>query len=135
MTLSADFAGAQQTWQGRLIRTEGDISQRSRFVNVVAEVTDTASADGTRLPLGLFVSATIDGRTLDNLISLPRTALRDSDTVMVIDSDDKLHFRTIEVFRLNEEEVLVSAGLSAGERVCISPLQFVVEGMPVTVIE
>ena len=132
--LSADFAGAQQTWQGRLIRTEGDISQRSRFVNVIAEVTDTASGDGTRLPLGLFVRATIDGRTLDNLISLPRTALRDEKTVMVIDDDNKLHFRTIEVFRLSDEEVIVSAGLEAGERVCASPLQFVVEGMPVTVI-
>jgi len=53
---------------------------------------------------------------------------------MVIDDDNKLHFRTIEVFRLSDEEVIVSAGLEAGERVCVSPLQFVVEGMPVTVI-
>ena len=134
VTLAADFAGAKQTWQGRLIRTEGDISQRSRFVNVIAEVTDTASTDGTRLPLGLFVTATIEGRTLDKLISLPRTALRDDETVMVIDDDNKLHFRTIEVFRLSDEEVIVSAGLQAGERVCVSPLQFVVEGMAVTVI-
>ena len=117
-----------------MIRTEGDISQRSRFVNVIAEVTNTANIDGTRLPLGLFVKATIEGRTLENLISLPRTALRDDETVMVIDDDNKLHFRTIEVFRLRDEEVIVSAGLKAGERVCVSPLQFVVEGMPVTVI-
>ncbi|MAV74112.1 MAG: hypothetical protein CME53_07465 [Halieaceae bacterium] len=134
VTLAADFAGAKQTWQGRLIRTEGDISQRSRFVNVIAEVTDTTSTEGTRLPLGLFVTATIEGRTLDELISLPRTALRDDETVMVIDDDNKLHFRTIEVFRLGDEEVIVSAGLQAGERVCVSPLQFVVEGMAVTVI-
>ena len=53
---------------------------------------------------------------------------------MVIDDDNKLHFRTIEVFRLSDEEVIVSAGLETGERVCVSPLQFVVEGMPVTVI-
>ena len=134
VTLSADFAGAQQRWRGRLIRTEGDISQRSRFINVIAEVTDTASIDGTRLPLGLFVRATIDGRTLDNLVSVPRTALRDENTVMVIDDNNQLHFRTIEVFRLSDEEVIVSAGLKAGERVCVSPLQFVVDGMPVTVI-
>jgi hypothetical protein len=77
----------------------------------------------------------IDGRTVDNLVSVPRTALRPDNSVMVIDDNDKLHFRDVSVFKLSDDDVLISEGLTSGERISISPLQFVVEGMPVTVID
>jgi hypothetical protein len=54
---------------------------------------------------------------------------------MVIDDNDKLHFRDVSVFKLSDDGVLISEGLTSGERISISPLQFVVEGMPVTVID
>ena len=37
------------------------------------------------------------------------------------------------MFRVAEDEVLVRGGLLAGERVCISPLETVVDGMLVRV--
>jgi hypothetical protein len=54
---------------------------------------------------------------------------------MVIDDDDRLRFRDVTVFKLSDSDVLISEGLASGERISISPLQFVVEGMPVTVID
>ena len=54
---------------------------------------------------------------------------------MVIDDDNQLHFRGVSVFKLSDSDVLISDGLASGERINISPLQFVVEGMPVTVID
>ena len=99
------------------------------------EVTETLNGKGVRLPVGLFVDAVIKGRTIDDLVSVPRTALRPDDSVMVIDDDNKLHFRDVTVFKLSDSDVLISEGLASGERISISPLQFVVEGMPVTVID
>lgn len=133
--LSAQFAGTQQTWEAQLTRTEGDISTRSRFLHVIAEVTETTSSNGVQLPIGLFVGATILGRNAEGLVRIPRTAMRADNTVMVIDQNDQLHFRDVRIFQLTSDTVLVSEGLEKGERVCISPLQFVVDGMPVQVID
>jgi multidrug efflux pump subunit AcrA (membrane-fusion protein) len=88
-----------------------------------------------RLPVGLFVNATIQGRSVDGLVSIPRTALRSNNNVMVIDENSRLRFREVQVFRLSETHALISGGLSSGERISISALQFVVEGMPVQVIQ
>jgi len=133
--LSANYAGGRQTWDALLTRTEGDISTKSRFLHVIAEVTETVNDNGVRLPVGLFVEANIQGRSVNDLVSIPRTALRADNTVMVIDDNNLLHFRDVEVFKLSAEDVLVSGGLSAGERINTSPLQFVVEGMPVRVVD
>ena len=133
--LTADYAGDTQTWSAKLLRTEGDISTKSRFLHVIVEVTETLNSNGVRLPVGLFVDAVITGRTVDNLVSLPRTALRPDNSVMVIDDSNQLHFRDVTIFKLSDSDVLISEGLASGERISISPLQFVVEGMPVTVID
>ena len=132
--LTADYAGDTQTWGAKLLRTEGDISVKSRFLHVIVEVTNTLSSNGVRLPVGLFVDAAIEGRTVDNLVSVPRTALRPDNSVMIINERNQLEFRDVSIFKLSDSDVLISEGLSSGERISISPLQFVVEGMPVTVI-
>ena len=133
--LTADYAGDTQAWSAKLLRTEGDISTKSRFLHVIVEVTETLNSNGVRLPVGLFVDAVITGRTVDNLVSVPRTALRPGNSVMVIDDGNQLHFRDVTIFKLSDSDVLISQGLASGERISISPLQFVVEGMPVTVID
>jgi RND family efflux transporter MFP subunit len=135
VVLTANYAGDTQSWSAKLLRTEGDISTKSRFLHVIVEVNETLNGNDVRLPVGLFVDAVITGRTVDDLVSVPRTALRPDNTVMVIDDGDQLHFRDVTVFKLSDSDVLISEGLASGERISISPLQFVVEGMPVTVID
>ena len=135
VTLMAKFAGDMQSWEAKLTRTEGDISTRSRFLHVIAEVSDTTSDKGVQLPIGLFVNGIITGRDVEGLVRIPRTALRAYNTVMVIDENDQLHFRDVKIFQLTSDSALISAGLDEGERISISPLQFVVEGMPVQVID
>ena len=132
--LTADYAGDTQTWSAKLLRTEGDISVKSRFLHVIVEVTNTLSSNGVRLPVGLFVDAAIEGRTMDNLVSVPRTALRPDNSVMIINERNQLEFRDVSIFKLSDSDVLISEGLVSGERISTSPLRFVVEGMPVTVI-
>ena len=54
VTLEARFAGREQQWEGRLARTEGSIDERSRFIYLIAEVTERQRSRDT--PVGLFVS-------------------------------------------------------------------------------
>ncbi len=130
--LYADFAGRQREWQGRLIRTEAEIDARSRMVQAVARVTaPEESSANLPPPVGLFVQAEIEGRSTDNVVVLPRSAIRNENQVLIVDAEDRLQFRTVELLRVYGDEAYVSEGLRAGERVCVSPLQAVVEGMRV----
>jgi len=129
VTLSAEYAGQQLEWQGRIVRTEAQIDTMSRMVHVVARITNEGQT--TPLSVGLFVNAEIQGFTADEIVVLPRTAMREGNNVLVVDNDNRLRLRAVEPLRLYQDEVFIKQGLRAGERVCISPLQTAVDGMPV----
>ncbi len=136
-TLSANFAGSRHRWPGRVVRAEGELDQRSRMLHLVVRVEDPY---GRRQPgrpplaVGLFVDAEIAGRTVVGTL-LPRSALRGDDRVLVVDEEMRLRFRGVDVVRTLKESVIVGSGLSSGERVCISPLDVIVDGMAVRVAE
>ena len=77
------------------------------------------------------MNADIQGRTVDDVIALPRSVIRNNNQVLVVDAENKMFFREVDIFRLEEERVLISGGLLPGERICISPIQAVVDGMAV----
>jgi RND family efflux transporter MFP subunit len=140
VTLRADFAGSEHAWTGYVHRTEGEIDPRSRMVHVVARVEApyASPADDPRPPLavGLFVRAEIQGRELSGAIVVPRSALADgrepgAERVWVVDADDRLRAREVDVVRAGRERVVIRGGLEPGERVVISTLDAPVEGMAV----
>ena len=139
VTLSADFAGRRHTWQGRIVRTEGEIDPMSRMVHVIAEVRDpyAPSSDPARPPLavGMFVDAEIEGRTVRDVVVLPRAALRGRDQVLVVDEASRLRFRQVELLRSTGDVVLVQGGLAEGEMVSVSALDTVTDGMAVRVVD
>ena len=139
VTLRVKFAGRTHAWEGRIVRTEGEIDPRTRMVHVVAEVQNPygRGADPTRPPLaaGMFVEAEIDGRVVENVAVLPRAALRGTDQVLIVDDENRLRFRTIDVLRTTIDEVIVQGGLASGERVNLSPLEAVSDGMQVRINE
>jgi multidrug efflux pump subunit AcrA (membrane-fusion protein) len=134
--LHARFAGADHEWSGRVVRTEGEIDARSRMVHVVARVEDPYrmdEGDEAKPPLavGLFVQAEIEGAIAENVIVVPRYAMRDESRILIVDAEDRLYTREIEVLRFDRDDVLIRSELAPGERICVSPLQVVVEGMQV----
>jgi RND family efflux transporter MFP subunit len=135
VTLRANFAGEAHEWEGRIVRTEGEIDAMSRMVHAVAQVTNPygRGKDPDRPPLaaGLFVEAEIEGNQVEDVVLLPRSALRENSRVLVVDSEDRLRFRDIDLLRATREEIVVQGGLQAGERVCLSPLEAVTDGMKV----
>ncbi len=127
VTLTAQYAGQTLEWKGNIVRSEAEIDVSSRMVQLVARV--ESSSNPVPLSIGLFVSAEIQGLAAKNVVVLPREALRNDNQVLVVDDENRLRFRKIETLRLYQDDLLVQAGLEAGERVCISPLQTAIEGM------
>ena len=64
-----------------------------------------------------------------------RAALREGNRVLVVDGENRMRFRTVRPLRLYQDEVLLESGLAAGERVCVSPIQTVIDGMAVDPID
>jgi RND family efflux transporter MFP subunit len=135
VTLTAEFAGVRQDWNGRLVRTEAEIDPGSRMVYAIARVDPgEMGTDGEPVlppPVGLFVQAEIDGLAKQNVVVLPRSAIRNGDQVLIVDTENRLHFRTVEILRVYRDDAFITGGLQAGELVSISALQTVVEGMRV----
>ena len=135
VTITARFAGQEHRWDAKVVRTEGELDPQTRMINVVARVESPYAPAGGRAPLavGLFVDAEIHGRLARGVTVLPRSAVRAGNQVLVVDSDDRLLFRSVTVLRRVGEHAYISAGLVAGERVCISPMGNALEGMSVRI--
>ncbi len=142
VTLQGMFGGQLHTWTGRLVRTEAGIDASNNAVQAIVRVDNPQSvgaaeedANAIPLPVGLYVEATIKGKSVDNIVDLPREVIRGGNQVLVVDTENRMHFREVEILRLESDRVLISGGLRAGELICMSPIQAVVDGMAVQVVQ
>jgi RND family efflux transporter MFP subunit len=137
--LSATVAGERRSWRGRIVRSEGARDERTRMLHLVAAVRDpyVLDADPGRapLPIGIFVEAEIEGRRVDDVFEIPRSALRREGRVFVVDAGGILRLRPVEVLRADRERAWLRDGLSAGDRVVVSPVDLATAGMAVRVRE
>jgi len=138
--LTGFYGGEEHHWQGKLVRTEATIDPNSNTVQAIIRVQQPVAGDTKLsrlsteqipLPIGLFVQANIVGKEAEDMIALPRSVIRNNSQVLVVDAENKMYFRDVEIFRLEEDRVLISGGLLAGEYICTSPIQAVVNGMSV----
>ena len=137
--LTGMYGGQKYNWPGKLVRIEASIDPSSNTVQTIIRVSQPSTDEdqdenGLRripLPIGLYVEADIEGRTVENIISLPRSVIRNNNQVLIVDAENKMYYREVEIFRLEEQQVLISSGILPGERICISPIQAVVDGMAV----
>ncbi len=131
--LRAQFAGGRHEWEGRVVRVGGEIDPATRMVNLIARVDDPYQASGDRPPLsvGLFVDAEVVGRSVESVFQVPRGALVGADRVWLVE-DGRLVLRQVGILRADPEVVIVSDGLSAGDRISLTILESAVDGMRVT---
>lgn len=131
VTVKASIGSRVWHWTGRIVRAEGAIDTRTRQLFVVAQVDDPYARgpeDRPPLRIGQFVEVEIEGRTLENAVVLPRSALRDGREVLVVDDESRLQRRPVTVAWTDGEHAVVTAGLEAGEAVNITPLAVAASG-------
>ncbi|WP_223789025.1 efflux RND transporter periplasmic adaptor subunit [Marinicella meishanensis] len=123
---------SKHSWQGRITRINASFDQETRLVYAIAEVQDPygAGADfGVPFAVGMFVQANIEGVESIQAMVIPRDALRNADKVYVVDAENKLDIRSVEVISTSKEQVLLSGGVSVGEKVAVSTLPNAAQGM------
>ncbi len=128
--LSADVGGTSFTWEGAVVRTEGTIDTSSRQLYAVALV-DNPNITGSQqrpLLLGQYVEASITGKILEDVIVIPRSALRSDREVLVVDDLGTLQTRAVTVQWKDSESAVISGGLAAGEVISLTTLGSITNG-------
>jgi RND family efflux transporter MFP subunit len=138
VTLRAEIGGQRIEFPAYLHRMEGAVDPDNRVWYAVARVDDPYGLNDaertTPLVVGLFVEATIEGRVVEQVFKLPRSALRKQNDVLVVDSDNRLRQRKVELLRTDFESAYVTSGLQPGDQVCVSPVEAFVDGLLVEVV-
>lgn len=132
VSFSATIGGREQRWQGKLVRSEG-VDATSQQLTVVAQIDDPFVEDSERQPLqiGQFVNAEIEGKLLENVFVIPRSAIRENSEVVVIDQENQLQKREVDIAWSDDKYAAVVDGLTDGEVLTLTALGAVTNGTTV----
>jgi membrane fusion protein, multidrug efflux system len=129
--------GRNERWSGRIVRVESAIDSETRQLMAVAQVDDPFAhrSDGSPpLRIGQFVEAEIIGTRLDKVFTIPRSAVRAGNEVILISAAPRRTLRrlTIEPLTADDKTVIVAAdqpkGLKTGDVLCLTPIPFPADG-------
>ena len=122
-------------WQGLVFRATGTVNIQTRMADVVISVHDPyqlqekTQLHKPALAVGSFVKVKISGRQLTNIAKIPSSALRENNTIWLLDNTGRLAIREVEVLRKGEQNIFIDHGLSDGDKLVVSPLVGAVEGL------
>ncbi len=123
--LQAGTGALLQRWDATLVRSDAALDTESRQLFVVAAV------DGHASPwVGMFVQAQIAGRSLDNVLVVPREALRGADELLLV-RRGMLRRQTVEVLWKDATVAVIGAGVDDDDLLCTTPLVFAGESIEV----
>jgi len=120
---------------GRVVRLLGDLDPVGRMARVLVTVGDPlglgADSNDGAIPLliGAYVRVLIEGPVLDDVVAVPRRALREGDRIWVMNADDKLEIREANIVWRRENDVLLRDSVDEGERIIVSSIATPVPGL------
>ena len=110
VVVSGEIGGESVEWAGKIIRSEEIVERSTRSINVVAEF----GADGTEVPpVGMFVQASILGKTIPKAVRIPRSGVVDGGKVLLV-KNGRLNIRPAKILWTEVSHVVVRGG--DGER-------------------
>lgn len=123
-------------WQGRIVRSLGEVDARGRMARVVVSITDPYGLkkrknQKERPPLegGMFVNVSLQGTNLSGVYAIPRKALRDDDTIWIMDDQNLLRIHPVQVVRLEKDDALITNGIEDGTLVVLTAVSGAADGM------
>jgi len=130
--LSAVQRGMSQQWPATIVRSEGVVDEKSRVTYAVARIVDPyrLQTEGHALPMGTFVTASIEGAAVADVFRVQNTAIRGSNKLLLVDAESRIRMRTVDVIRADSQFTYIT-GLTDGDRVVVSALESPFEGMAV----
>jgi RND family efflux transporter MFP subunit len=134
-TLKLSFATETIEWTARIVRQSAGIDLQTRQFTLIAQIEQAPSDRATlhSLQVGDFVEARVLGKKLQKVFVLPRQALVEGIYVWRVENN-RIFKREVNVLWLDEDEVVIDKGLSAGDIINTTPLSYAISGTQVKVL-
>ncbi len=122
------------TREGLVIQRLGDLEEKGRMARILIAVDDplclTPANEGrTPLLLGQYIRVDVKGSELEQVYSIPRSALHENRLVWIAAPNGTLDIREVDVRWRAEKNILVSGNLSDGERLITTELTTPMQGL------
>lgn len=139
--VSMNTGGRVHEWRGTVVRSLGEVDPEGRMERVVIRVEDpyglraasiAKSGNGSARPsltLGSFVNVEIEGASMQSVIVISRSALRDSNTVWTVVGGNSLKVVNVVPLRIEAKTVVLKSGLADGDIVVTTELSGAADGM------
>lgn len=119
--------------EGQVIKLIGELEEQGRMAQVLVSVKDPLSlhqeVDVPPLLIGSYVRVEIEGVPLENVFEIQREYLRDGHFVWIMNEENKLEIRPVDILFPGKDQVYISNNLREGERMVTTDLSAPVEGM------
>jgi RND family efflux transporter MFP subunit len=123
---------------GHVIRLLGDLEPQGRMARIMVSVVDPLGRgdreSGQPLLIGEYVRVEIQGETLTDVYRIPRSGLRDNNTIWLVAADETLQIKPVDMAWSDDRHVLIRDRIAPGDRLVVSDLAAPVDGMPVEAI-
>lgn len=134
VSFQTDIAGAQYKWTGQLLRTESQVDRSSQSIFLVASIENSELKDKFLVP-GIYLKAKLFGKKIKDTYSVPRGALIGKNRIIIALENDTVSFKEVTIIRSSREEVIISEGISKGDRIVTTPIPNAIEGMKVNIYD
>lgn len=134
--------------KGYVIRLLGDLDTNGRMARLLVSVDDPLNLkkdrDQISLLLGSYVTVEIAGKSMSDIMVVPRNAIRnldgeaasryqDYEGIWIMDRDDRLQIKPVEVVWRAQDSVFITTDMSDGIRLVTSSIPTPIRGMKLTI--
>lgn len=125
--------------EARVLRLLGDLSDRGRMARALVSIDDPLNlapdADPAAQPILLrsYVRVVIDTGALEDVVEIPRVAMRENDQVWVRDAEGRLRIHDVDIRWRRRNSLLVADTFAPQDQLITSRLSVVIPGMRVRV--
>jgi RND family efflux transporter MFP subunit len=130
--------GKRFSWHGVVSGTEGRVDDLSRQPVIHLRIHHPYAPDPEQpgrpeLRLGMLADVEIKGRLIPALYEIPRAAIHNGTQLWVVNGEDRLERRVVEILYKGRNSIYVTKGIRAGDRILMTQLHNAAEGLRVVV--
>ena len=133
VNLKAFIGGKEYEILGNYIGISGSIDKMTQKIDLNISI-DNFKKQNLVVDDNLFVNAKVYGKVYQNIFLIPNAAINDRGYVYII-KDKKIFKRKVEILKAYTDSTLVKSGLSDGERINLTRLEYYIDGMEVNPVE
>ncbi len=127
------YVNNDMQFAGHIVKLLPEIEQDGLMARLLIGIQDPLGFESGKPPLllGSFIKADIVGKSLVDVFRIPRSALKNDNSVFLVTQNNTLHIQPVSIKWRTTDSVFIDDGLTEGDRIIISNVKTAIEGMEI----